>query len=78
MKQQDYHCRVTAEVTPREAFEALKDVAGWWVKKVKGNIEKVGDIFTTDFGKTYVTFKIAEWFGESFLKLITEKEGMPI
>ena len=32
--------------TPREAFDAIKNVRGWWSEELEGNSEKLGDEFT--------------------------------
>lgn len=60
MQQQNYHSSITVDVTPKEAFDGISNVSGWWAKKVKGSSQHLGDTFTVDFGKTFVTFKVTE------------------
>jgi hypothetical protein len=64
MKQQDYQCSITADVTAAEAFESISHVSAWWAKKLEGHSESLHDIFTVRFGDTYVTFEITEFVPE--------------
>lgn len=61
MKQQDYHHSFVADVTPREAFENITDVRGWWAKNFEGSAKHLGDVFTVRFGETFVIFRITEF-----------------
>jgi hypothetical protein len=60
MQQQNYHSTITADATPREAFNAVNNVSGWWAKNFKGSSQHAGDTFTVDFGQTFVDFKVTE------------------
>ncbi|HEY8969558.1 MAG TPA: SRPBCC domain-containing protein [Puia sp.] len=60
MQPKNYQCSIMADVTPQEAYEGIKDVRGWWAKKVEGRSEQRWDVFTTRFGATFVTFEIME------------------
>ena len=61
MKKQDYQRSITADVTPEEAFDSINDVSAWWAKNVKGSSRRLDDVFTVDFGKTNVTFRVSEF-----------------
>jgi hypothetical protein len=61
MKQQNFHCSITASVTPKEAFDKINRVTEWWAINLDGNSKKLHDVFTVHFGETYVTFKITEF-----------------
>lgn len=61
MKKQDYHCSITAHVTPREALDKIARVSEWWAKNFEGHAQKLNDVFTVRFGDTFVTFKISEF-----------------
>jgi hypothetical protein len=37
MKQQDYRCSITADVTVAEAFESISHVSAWWAKNLEGH-----------------------------------------
>jgi len=60
MQPKNYQNSITVNVTPGEAYEGIKDVRGWWAKKVEGRSEQRWDVFTTRFGATFVTFEIME------------------
>ena len=60
MQPKSYQCSIVADVTPREAYEGIKDIRGWWAKKVEGRSEQRWDVFTVRFGATFVTFEIKE------------------
>ena len=60
MKQEDYHCSILADVSPKEAFDNINHVSAWWTENIEGRSEKLNDIFTVHFGETFVTFKIIE------------------
>ena len=59
-RQQDLHFSISAEVTPKEAIEAISRVPDWWAKDFQGKSQKPGDEFTVRFGKTFVNFKVTE------------------
>jgi hypothetical protein len=58
MKQQDYQCSITANVTAEEAFEGINNVSAWWAKHFEGYSESLHDVFTVRFGETFVKFEI--------------------
>lgn len=61
MKLKDYHKSITVNISAREALDYINRVSEWWATNFKGNSEKLDDIFTVRFGKTFVTFKIIEF-----------------
>jgi len=46
MKSKDYTTTFTVDQSPEEAFEAIKNVRGWWSEEIEGRTDKVGDEFT--------------------------------
>lgn len=60
ISKQDYRSSITANITPKEAFEIITRVSEWWTANLEGSSKKPGDIFTTRFGETFTTFKIVE------------------
>jgi len=60
MKNKDFTCSITANVTAEEATEAISQVWVWWAKDFTGRAEKLDDEFTVRFGETFVTFNITE------------------
>ena len=56
----DYRASITVAVTPREAFDGINRVSEWWTKNLDGSSAEPGDVFTLNFGDTFVTMKIVE------------------
>lgn len=46
MKSKDYTTTLTVDQTPEDAFEAIKNVRGWWSEEIEGHADKVGDELT--------------------------------
>ena len=67
MKNQDFNCSITANVSPEEAMKAISQVSVWWAKDFSGSAEKLNDEFTVRFGETFVKFKITEFIPDSKL-----------
>jgi Activator of Hsp90 ATPase homolog 1-like protein len=45
MTQQDYTATILVDQSPSEAFDAIRNVRGWWSEKITGNTAKIGDEF---------------------------------
>jgi hypothetical protein len=60
MKKQDYTSTIVVNSTAKEAFKCISRVSGWWTENVAGNSENLNDIFTVNFGETFVDFKVIE------------------
>ena len=61
MKNQDFNCSITTNVTTDEAMAAISRVPEWWVTNFEGASQKLGDVFTARVGETFVTFNITEF-----------------
>ncbi|WP_114936968.1 SRPBCC family protein [Mucilaginibacter endophyticus] len=46
MKDQDLTVTIAVDKSPKEAFDAINNVRGWWSEEVKGGTEKLNDEFT--------------------------------
>jgi hypothetical protein len=61
MSSSDYTATISVNKTPKEAFNAINNVRGWWTENLEGGTEKLGDEFTVTFGKVHVsTQKLVE------------------
>ena len=60
MNPEHYHCSISANISAKEAFDGITQVAAWWTTNFTGNAQKLNDIFTVRFGETFVTARIAE------------------
>ena len=56
----DFTTTILVPQTPQEAFDAINHVPGWWTTNFEGQSEKLNDIFTVTFGKTFITSKVIE------------------
>ena len=64
MKSSDYSTTLSVTKTPKEAFNAINNVTGWWTENLEGHSQKLNDEFTVRFGTTWKTFKIIEFVPE--------------
>jgi hypothetical protein len=49
MSKQDFNTTLLVDQTPREVFQAINNVRGWWSEEVEGNTSKVNDEFDYHF-----------------------------
>lgn len=58
--QNDIHHEFHAAVTPDQAFAAIANVKGWWIRDTEGPAANVGDRFTVYFNREqdFVRFSI--------------------
>jgi hypothetical protein len=61
MSNQSYSASVTVEQSPKEAFDAIRNVRGWWSEEVMGSTAKVGDEFKYHYQDAHkCTMKLVE------------------
>ena len=48
-EKQDYRGKISANITPQEAFDKISRVSEWWGKNFEGKSSKVNDVFTVRF-----------------------------
>lgn len=56
---ESFHTSITANVTPKEAFEGICQVNEWW-GHIEGPTKKLNDVFTYRPNDTWVNFKITK------------------
>ena len=74
MAAKDFTATISVVKTPKDAFNAINNVRGWWTENLEGGTEKVGDEFTVQFGKVHVsTQKLVEMVpNKKVLWLVTD------
>jgi Activator of Hsp90 ATPase homolog 1-like protein len=55
MKNQNYTTSFLVDQTPKEAFDAIINVRGWWSGEIEGNTGKLGDVFTYSYKDVHRT-----------------------
>lgn len=46
MESQDFSTHFTVPQTPKQVFDAINNVRGWWSEEIDGGTEKLNDVFT--------------------------------
>ncbi len=74
--QESYTTSFTVEQTPREAFDAIRNIRGWWSGEVAGNSDKLGAEFTYRVpGMHYSMQKVTEFVpGEKIVWHVEDAE----
>jgi hypothetical protein len=45
MTTSDFNTTILVDQTPKEAFNAINNVRGWWSEEIEGNTDKLNDVF---------------------------------
>src|ERR1700722_14130371 len=53
MDNQDFTTTILVNQTPKEAFDAINNVKGWWTENLEGNSQKLDDEFSVRFGTVH-------------------------
>lgn len=57
----NYSTAILVDQTPKEAFDAINNVRGWWTENLKGDTVNQGDEFSVQFGDVhYSKHKLTE------------------
>ena len=57
MNDQDLTMTFTVDQTAEEAFDAIKNVRGWWSEEIEGGTGKLGDEFTYQYKDVHIPSK---------------------
>ena len=61
MNTPDFTTSILVDQTPKEAFNAIKNVRGWWSEEIEGGTEKLNDEFTYHYKDVhYCKMKLIE------------------
>ena len=62
MSNQNYSAAISVDQSPKEAFEAIRNVRGWWSEEIEGSTAKVGDEFRYHYQDVHTcTMKLVEF-----------------
>src|ERR1035438_103434 len=61
MTNQNYTASISVDQSPKKAFEAIRNVRGWWSEEIEGSTAKVGDEFNYHYQDLHkCTMKLME------------------
>jgi hypothetical protein len=61
MSNQNYTATISVDQSPKEAFDAIRNVRGWWSEEIEGNTANVGDEFRYHYQNVHTcTMKLVE------------------
>ena len=74
MTQQNYTATILVDESPKEAFDAIRNVRGWWSEEITGSTEEVGDEFKYHYQNLHkCTVRLVELVpGERVAWLVTD------
>jgi hypothetical protein len=61
MAEKNYTATITVDQSPKQAFDAIRDVRGWWSEEITGSTEKPADEFKYHYQDMHrCTMKLVE------------------
>ena len=74
MSNQNYTATISVEQSPKEAFDAIQNVSGWWSEEITGSTEELGDEFKYRYQNHHsCTMKLVELVpGKRIAWLVTD------
>ena len=55
MKNKEYTIQLTVDASAHDVFKSISNVAAWWTDDLKGNSQKLNDVFTVQFADMHVS-----------------------
>ena len=74
MKNQNYTASFTVDQSPREVFDAINDVRGWWSEEIEGRTDRAGVEWTYRYKDVHhCKMKIVEFIpGQKVVWLVVD------
>ena len=61
MTEKNYTATITVDQSPQEAFDAIRNVRGWWSEEITGSTDQLGDEFNYHYQDMHrCTMKLVE------------------
>ncbi|KIA98578.1 MULTISPECIES: SRPBCC family protein [unclassified Flavobacterium] len=54
MDNQDFTTSILVDQSPKEAFDAITNVRGWWSEEIEGGTAKLGDVFKYHYKDVHI------------------------
>jgi uncharacterized protein YndB with AHSA1/START domain len=61
LEKDDFHYEITVESTAKKIYTGLtQNIQNWWTEKMEGSANKINEVFTVRFDKTFKKIKVVE------------------
>jgi hypothetical protein len=55
MNSQDFTTTISVDQSPKEVFNAINNVRGWWSEEIEGDTEKLNDVFLYHYKDVHIS-----------------------